>query len=91
MNIDIDHDKTDTSKPWSTTSSSNTDILFLIHLYGDDDLQFRLRTLCTEFSDIFSNELPKEPADIIVDNPKWQVSSTQLAVKQIEFLKFHRC
>ena len=60
---DIDHDKTDTFKPWST-QSSNTDILSLIHFSGDEDLQSRLRTLCTEFSDIFSDELSKEPAKI---------------------------
>ena len=60
---DIDHEKTDTFKPWSTPSS-NTDILSLIYYSGDEDLQSRLRTLCTEFSDIFSNDLPKDPANI---------------------------
>ena len=60
---DIDHDKTDTFKPWSSPSS-NTDILSLIHFSGDEDLQSRLRTLCTEFSDTFSDELSKEPAKI---------------------------
>ena len=69
-----DHDKTDTFKPWSTPSS-DTDILSLIHLSGDEDLQSRLRTLCTEFADTFSNDLPKDPADIspfnlIVDDTK---------------------
>ena len=72
---EIDHDTIDTFKPWSK-SYSDTDILFLIHLSGDEDLQSRLRTLCTELADIFSNELPKEPADIppfnlIVDDTKW--------------------
>ena len=57
---EIDHDKTDTFKPLSTTSSNNdTDILSLIHLSGHEDLQSRLYTLCTEFADIFSNNLPK--------------------------------
>ena len=60
---DIDHDKTDTFKPWSTPSS-NTDTLYLIHFSGDEDLQSRLRTFCTLFLDIFSNDLPKEPANI---------------------------
>ena len=78
---DIDHDKTDTFKPWSTTYS-DTDILSLIHLSGDEDLQTRLRTLFTEFADIFSYELPKEPADIppfnlIVDDTKWKVSKNR--------------
>ena len=45
------------------------------YLSCEEDLQSRLRTLCTEFSDIFSNDLPKEPANIppinlIVDNLK---------------------
>ena len=60
---DMNHDKTDTFKPWSTPSS-DTDIQSLIHFSGDEDLQSRLRTLCTEFSDIFSDELSKEPAKI---------------------------
>ena len=94
---DIDHDKTDTFKPWSIPSS-NTDILSLIHFSGDEDLQSRLRTLCTEFSDIFSNDLPNESANIppfnlIVDNLKWKVSKNraspraQSAVKQTELFK----
>ena len=94
---DIDHDKTDTFKPWSSPSS-NTDILSLIHFSCDEDLQSRLRTLCTEFSDIFSDDLPKEPATIppfnlIVNNLKWKVgknrapSRTQSAVKQTELFK----
>ena len=94
---DIDHDKTDTFKPWSTPSS-NTDILSLIRFSGDEDLQSRLRTLCTEFSDVFSNDLPKEPANIppfnlIVDNLKWNVGKnrapprSQSAVKQTVLFK----
>ena len=35
---DIDHDKTDTFKPWST-ASSDMDILSLIHFSGNEDLQ----------------------------------------------------
>ena len=90
--IDLDHDKSDTFKPWST-SYSDTDILSLIHLSGDEDLQSRLRTLCTELADIFSNDLPKEPADIppfnlIVNDTKWKVGKnrapprSQSSVKQ---------
>ena len=89
---EIDHDKTDTFKPWSSPSS-NTDILSLIHFSGDGDLQSRLRTLCTEFADIFSNDLPKEPAGIppfnlIVDDTKWKAGKnrapprSQSSVKQ---------
>ena len=78
---DIDHDKSDTFKPWSSPSS-NTDILSLIHFSGDEDLQSRFRTLCTEFSDIFGNDLPKDPANIppfnlIVDNLKWKVGKNR--------------
>ena len=58
---DIDHDKTGTFKPWSTPSPY-TDLLSLIHFSGDEDLQSRLRTLCTEFSNNFSNDLPKDPS-----------------------------
>ena len=94
---DIDRDKTDTFKPLSTTSS-NTDILYLIHLSGDEDLQSRLRTLCMEFADIFSNELPKNPADIlpfnlIIDDNKWKVGKyrapprSQFSVKQTVLFK----
>ena len=70
---DIDYDKTDTFKPWSSPSS-NADILSLIQFSGDEDLQSRLRTLCTEFSDIFSNDLPKEPANI----PPFKASAEEL-------------
>ena len=60
---DIDHDKTHNCKPWLPTIS-DVDILLLIHISGDDDLQKRLHVLCEEFRDVFSNELPKEPARI---------------------------
>ena len=94
---DIDRDKTDTFKPLSTTSS-DTDIISLIHLSGDEDLQSRLRTLCTEFADIFSNDLPKNPADIlpfnlIVDDNKWKAGKyrapprSQFSVKQTALFK----
>ena len=39
-----DHDKTGNFKPWSTPSS-DTDILFLIHLSDDEDLQSRYYVL----------------------------------------------
>ena len=58
---EIDHDKTDTFKPW-LPSPSTTDILSLIHISGNEDLQHRLLTLCKEYKDIFSNELPAAPA-----------------------------
>ena len=75
---EIDHDKTDAFKPW-LPSPSTTDVLSLIHISGDKDLQHRLRTLCNEFKDIFSNELPAAPAKIpefhlIVKDHEWRVA-----------------
>ena len=78
---EIDHDKTDTFKPRST-SYSDTDIISFIHFSSDKDLQSRLHTLCTEFADIFSNDLPKDPADmpplnLVVDDTKWKVGKNR--------------
>ena len=75
---EIDRDKTDTFKPW-LPSPSTTDVLSLIHISGDKDLQHRLRTLCKEFKDIFSNELPTAPAKIpefhlTVKDREWRVA-----------------
>ena len=51
----------------------------LIHISGDEDLQHRLRTLCKEFKDIFSIELPAAPAKIpefhlTVNDDEWKVA-----------------
>ena len=51
----------------------------LIHISGDKDLQHRLRTLCKEFKDIFSIELPAAPAKIpefhlTVNDDEWKVA-----------------
>ena len=59
---------------------STTDGLSLIHISGDKDLQQRLRTLYTEFKDIFSNELPAAPAKIpdfhlVVKEADWKLLS----------------
>ena len=56
----IDHDKTDTFKPW-LPSHSDVDVL---HISGDEDLQRRLGPLCQEYKDVFSNELPAATAKI---------------------------
>ena len=45
--------KGDTFAPWLTS----VDVLSLINIKGDSNLQENIRTLCTEFKDIFSNEL----------------------------------
>ena len=60
---EINHDKTDTFSPW-IISPDNTCPLAYINISGDDKLQIKIRQLCKEFEDIFSNELPAEPADI---------------------------
>ena len=60
---EIVHEKGDTFAPW-LTSDSTVDVLSLINMKGDSNLQENIRTLCTEFKDIFSNELPAEPAKI---------------------------
>ena len=71
---DIDHNKTDTFKQWFTISS-DTDILSLIHLSGDEDLQSRLRALCTYFTDILVIGFLRllSPSNLIVDDIKWRV------------------
>ena len=75
---DIDHDKTDTFKPWLPTIS-DVDIHALINPYiWRWYLQKRLHDLCEEFKDVFNNELPKEPAripefNLVVDDGKWRV------------------
>ena len=48
-----------------------------MHIAGDEYLQAKIRSLCLDFVDIFSNELPSAPArisplDLVVDDSKWQ-------------------
>ena len=92
-----DHDKNDTFKPWLPTPST-TDVLSLMHISGDKDLQQRLRTLCTEFRDKFSNELPAAPVKIpefhlVFKEADWKVpkkralSRSQSTVKQAALLE----
>ena len=80
------------------TSDSTVDVLSLIDIKGDNNLQENIRTLCTEFKDIFSNELPAEPAKIeslnlVMETEKWRVPSNRLlprprsALKQAESVK----
>ena len=61
------------------------DVLTQIHISGTEKLQLSIRTLCTEFKDIFSNELPAEPAkvppfELIVDTVKWRVPRDRKSV-----------
>ena len=52
---DIDHDKTDTFKPWSPPSS-NTDILSLIHFSGDEEPPDTLSRYVTFTPTIFARD-----------------------------------
>lgn len=75
---EIEDSKNDSFSPW-INSFPDTDPLSLIHIAGDEYQQNKLRLLCNEFRDIFSNELPVSPASIPpfelnVDDTKWKVS-----------------
>ena len=96
---EIDHDKHDTFSPW-LSKATNISPLTLINIdkTADEDLQLKIRTLCAEFEDIFSNELPAEPAKIppfnlIVDLDKWKLPRNrgpprpQSTTKQAELIK----
>ena len=83
--------------PW-LTSDSTVDVLTLISIKGDSNLQENIRTLWTEFKEIFSNELPAEPAKIepfnlVVETEKQRVPSNRLpprpqsVLKQAELVK----
>ena len=48
---EIVHEKGDTFAPWFYCST--VDVLSLINIKGDNNLQENIRTLCTEFKDIF--------------------------------------
>ena len=68
----------DSFSPWIDIFP-DTDPLSLIHIAGDEVQQNKLRLLCNEFRDIFSNELSANPAnippfDLNVDDTKWKVS-----------------
>ena len=74
------------------TSDSTVDALSLTNIKGDSNLQENIRTLCTEFKDIFSNELPAEPAKIapfnlVLETEKWRVPSNRLSPRPQSVLK----
>ena len=94
---EIDHVKTDTFAPW-LPQNPKTDTLSCINIDPDADieLQTALIALCKEFEDIFSVELPAEPARVPpfklkVDIDKWKIPRNrgpprqQTALKQAEF------
>ena len=71
---ELDEHETSTFAPWLPTISS--DPIASLHIAGDEDLQSKIRSLCLDFVDIFSNELPSAPArippfDLVVDDSKW--------------------
>ena len=84
---DICHDKIDTFKPWSSPSS-NTDILFLIHFSGDEDLDYvhSVQSLLIYLVMSFLRNLLI--INLIVDDTKWKVGTnrapprTESSVKQ---------
>ena len=50
-------------KPW-LRQSDNSDVLSQIKISGDKDLLQKIRNVCLQYRDIFSNELPAAPAKI---------------------------
>jgi hypothetical protein len=68
---EIDDDKTDTFAPFLRDKTCRNgspkgpdDFLSQITFEGDESLQRDLRTLCSEFADIFSDKLAPQPADL---------------------------
>ena len=96
---EIDHNKHDTFAPWLPTPTEQSPLLLInIDPSADKNLQSQIRTLCKSFEDIFSNELPPEPAnippfDLIVDMEKWKIPRNrgpprpQSTSKQTELIK----
>ena len=88
---EIDHDKTDTFKPW-LRQPDNSDVLSQIKISGDKDLQQKIRKVCLKYRDIFSNELPAAPAKIpafnlVVDKEKWEVEQNRAPPRSQSALK----
>ena len=73
---EIETHESPTFAPWLPASSIQ-DPLESLHIAGDEDLQSKIRSLCEEYKDIFSNELPSTPAsippfDMVVDDKMWK-------------------
>ena len=71
----------DTFKPW-LRQPDTFDVLSQIKISGDKDLQHKIRKVCPEYRDIFSNELPAAPAKIPeftldVQKEKWEVAKNR--------------
>lgn len=73
---EIENHESPTFAPWLPASSIE-DPLESLHIAGDVDLQLKIRSLCKEYKDIFSNELPSiaasiPPFDMVVDDKMWK-------------------
>lgn len=93
--LDVDeiiHDKGDTFSPW-LTSDSTVGIFSLMNIKGDSStLQENIRTLCTKFKDIFSNEPAGEPItvpakiesfNLVVEIEKWRTVHIKLDSRRL--------
>ena len=72
---ELDDHESGTFAPY-LPSPSKDDPLQALHISGDEELQLLIRSLCEEFRDLFSNELPLTPASIppfhlVVDDSQW--------------------
>ena len=92
----IDNNKVDTFGPYvdSPPKQDPPSLAFLdeISFGGSLELQASLRALCTEFADIFSDDLPALPADlppfeIIVDKTIWETPGNRTPVRPQSTLK----
>ena len=90
---EIDNDKTDTFAPFlrdktcrNVPPNGPADFLSPIHFEGDESFQKDLRTLCSEFADIFSDKLAPQaanlkPFEITLPRQKWEVPSNRTPVR----------
>ena len=98
---EIDNDKTDTFAPFlrdktcrNVPPNGPDDFLSQIHFEGDESLQKDLRTLCSEFADIFSDKLAPQaahlkPFEINLPQQKWEVPSNHAPVRPQSSKKEH--
>ena len=92
----IDNEKVDTFGTYVDTpppiTSPSLAFLDEISFGGSPELRRQLRALCTEFADIFSDDLPAQPADLVpfeihVDPTKWECPGNRTAVRPQSALK----
>ena len=90
---EIDNDKTDTFAPFlrdktcrDVPPNGPDDFLSKIHFEGDESFQNELRTLCSEYADIFSDKLAPQaaalkPFEINLPKQRWVVPSNRTPVR----------